>query len=510
MYRLNLPDDPIPDRVSIPGEVFLPPFTRRTYANLEGPGCIRHLWIVVSRHEATNRKCVMRIYFDGSEVPHVECPIGDFFGVMHGQKWYPVNTPHLSVKAETGYNCYFPMPFATSARVELETGEEGLPVYFMLDWHRYPGQVMAETRRFCARWRRENPAERHGRDFLVCDIDGAGEFLGFFYGVRLLDDMDRWSHGGADNFYGDGETNRPFYLRGIGGEDTFGTSYGGAMHPPETHLQSGMPFYQHFDVGGAKVSQTLVGYRFFDEDAIPFKRSLHFRFGCMANDICATTYWYQYQPPRQFTTVPPFPELLPGSNLQRAAYDLPLPDAGSWWLCGAFAPAEGDAFPELLPPEAGAIDSTATFDGGHRKGSNYLGERSVGLGRNIARWKEATASHGFVDFNHYFRSGVYGVTAVEPAIAIARAVLSSPRPCKATITLSWDDRALVRLNGEHFYDLGDHGSFRTREFEIDLREGENDVAIKLSNTPGSNHGGWAFAFRCVTDAGEVLLPAAAP
>ena len=52
---------------------------------------------------------VMRIFFDDEPVPHVEAPVGDFFGVMHGQDWYPIDNHFLSIKAWNGYNCYFPM-----------------------------------------------------------------------------------------------------------------------------------------------------------------------------------------------------------------------------------------------------------------------------------------------------------------------------------------------------------------------------------------------------------------
>jgi hypothetical protein len=51
--------------------------------------------------------------------------VGDFFGVMHGRDWYDVNAPLVSVKAWSGYNGYFEMPFAKSARIEFETGPEG-------------------------------------------------------------------------------------------------------------------------------------------------------------------------------------------------------------------------------------------------------------------------------------------------------------------------------------------------------------------------------------------------
>ena len=46
-------------------------------------GCIRHLWLTAARNEAACRKSILRIFFDGSEIPHVETPVADFFGVMH-------------------------------------------------------------------------------------------------------------------------------------------------------------------------------------------------------------------------------------------------------------------------------------------------------------------------------------------------------------------------------------------------------------------------------------------
>ena len=291
---LHLPQNPIPDRVSITEA--LPANTRKSYAQLDGPGCIRHIWVALAhpqRLAMSSRKAVIRIYFDEEPVPHVEAPVGDFFGVMHGLGFYPIDSHFLSVKAWNGYNCYFPMPFARSARIEFEAGPEGNQLFLQVDWHRYPGQALTEPRRFCARWRREMPTQRYGEDFLMLDADGPGQLLGFVYGVRLLDDVDRWSHGGAENIYIDGEGAEPVYLRGIGGEDSFGAGYGGALHPPETHHYAAMPYYVHEDVGEARPAQRLVGYRFFEQDRLPFRESLQMRFGCMANDICSTVYWYQ-------------------------------------------------------------------------------------------------------------------------------------------------------------------------------------------------------------------------
>jgi hypothetical protein len=517
MLPLQLPSSPVSERISIAGSAgHIAAGQTRTYADLTGPGCIRHIWTTPCRGDNMNRQAIIRIFFDGNEIPHVEAPIGDFFGVMHGKGWYPVNTPYLSIKAESGYNCYFAMPFAESARIEIEAGERGLPIYLMVDWHRYPDQVMTEKRRFRAVWRRECPTERYGEAYTMLDADGPGDLLGFVYGVRLIDNVDRWSHGGADNLYIDGQGRHPTYLRGIGGEDTFGTSYGGALHPPETHLQSGMPYYVHEDTGEARPAQRLVGYRFFDHDSIHFAESLHMRFGCMRNDICSTVYWYQEAPPRRFCRMPSWPHIThlqanvyahaTAAAFPRGTYDEPLPDSGSWLLCGPFDNREGQAMETALPPET-EFEPTATYDGLHGPGSGWCSEGACERGLDRARWVRRDAVHGYVDFLHVFQPQVKGVGVSQPGVALARGVFTLPADTAATLRLAWDDTLEFRLNGEQV-SAGNHPTFALAEFPIRLRAGANVLLLKLSNTIGLNHGGWAFACQCVLPDGTHLLPQA--
>ena len=180
---LELPDQSVSRRASLYSRMHV--HTKRTYAKLEGPGCIRHIWATHSDLTVPgSRNIIIRIFFDGEEIPYVEAPLSDFFGVMHGQIWYPIDTPYLAVLADGGNNSYLRMPFAKSARVEFEAGNETEMVYCMVDWHQYPGAEMKEQRRFCARWRRENPTQRDGENFLMLDADGPGQLLGFVYGLR--------------------------------------------------------------------------------------------------------------------------------------------------------------------------------------------------------------------------------------------------------------------------------------------------------------------------------------
>ena len=514
MIPLQLPSRPVSERVSIAGSAgHLAPGQTRTYADLAGPGCIQHIWTTPCRGDGGNRHAIIRVFFDGSAVPHVECPIGDFFGVMHGKGWYPINTPQLSVKAESGYNCYFAMPFAQSARIEIEAGEKGSHIYLMVDWHRYPEQAMAEPRRFRAAWRREFPTERYGEAYTMLDADGPGDLLGFVYGVRLIDNVDRWSHGGADNIYIDGQGRHPTYLRGIGGEDTFGTSYGGALHPPETHLHAGIPYYVHEDTGEARPAQRLVGYRFFEEDSIHFEESIHMRFGCMQNDICSTVYWYQEAPPRRFCRMPEWRHInqlqaKPSAEFPRGTYDEPPLGTGSWLLCGPFDNREGQAMAEFLPPEI-VFDAEANYDGLHGADSGWCTAGAQERGLDRARWVPRDAIHGFVDFLHVFQPQMKGVGVSQPGVALARCVLTVARPTEVTLRIAWDDCLEFRLNGAQTTG-DDHPMFALREFAANLQAGENILLLKLSNTIGLNHGGWSFAFQCMLPDGSQLLPEGIP
>jgi hypothetical protein len=387
----------------------------------------------------------------------------------------------------------------------------------MVDWHRYPGTEFKERRRFCARWRREFPARRYGDDFLMLDADGPGQFIGFVYGIRLLDDTDRWSHGGADNIYLDGEGQQPAFLRGIGGEDVFGASYGGALHPPETHLYAAMPYYVHEDVGQARPAHRLVGYRFFDPDPIPFQESIHARFGSMSNDICATTYWYSEKPVRPFFRLPPWDRLafLPrhfserdaSRELPQGTSDLPLPASGEWWLCGPFGNAGDRSMNQELPAET-LLQPDQVMDGMHEDRSPWLNSASREAGRDKARWLKRPAVHGFIDFNHLFRPIDRGAAPTHPGVAVARCILLSPHETTCQLQLAWDDRLILRVNDRPPVDLGHHAAFRKRTVDVPLRAGPNTLVIKLSNTRGTNHGGWAFALLARTSDGTRLLPRA--
>lgn len=481
-WGLKLPDRGVPRRVE-QGGFRIDSGKSVVLADVAGPGCFRRLWIT---GVYPGRNCTLRIWFDDEAekkdgVPHVEAPLSDFFGVMHNLAGffepYRINTPFLAVKPKNGFTCYFPMPFARRARIELEREKiEGEPeladvFYYILDWLDYEGEDFSETQHFCARWRRESPVRDYADDFIVADIDGPGRLVGFVHSIDMLQSRFkmRWSHAGADNIYIDGDGPRPAYLRGIGGEDSFGTSFGGNEYIPGTSLFSDMPYYIQKDYKGEQ--QKLVGYRFFSEDPIVFEKSLHFRFGSRAHDVATTTYWYSSSPVRPFYRIPPVPKRMPGSEVLRDEFDLPLPNTGEWEVAGPFPVKEAPS------PADNA-------------------------------WKPANAIRGFVEFNHLFRpeaSNKNSPTLVDVS-AVARTTLNSPAATTAKLTLGWDDRLTLKMNDGEPQDLGSQPYLKGRTIEVPLNAGANRIQVQLTNVTGLTRGAWNFSFSAKTADGTTLVP----
>ena len=141
------------------------PGETRTLADLRGPGCVRHIWMTtMSREDAYLRRGVFRMYWDGAATPCVEAPLGDFFGVGHGMMAEFWSQPlSMSPRDGRGFNCFFPMPFAESGRIDITNdGERRLICYFYVDYEEYD-RPQPDAAYFHAQWRRENPTDGWGK-----------------------------------------------------------------------------------------------------------------------------------------------------------------------------------------------------------------------------------------------------------------------------------------------------------------------------------------------------------
>ena len=174
--------------------------------NIDGPGCIKHIWVTIaSRARYYLRKIVIRMWWDGEETPSVECPIGDFFGIGHSKTVNFWSMPlSMGPQDGKGFNCWFPMPFSKSARIEVENeSDSDLILYFYIDYEEYK-ELDDDFGRFHANWRRVNPCpgedyekditksvnirkrierfsksnRQHLNDYLVLDAEGDGHYVG--------------------------------------------------------------------------------------------------------------------------------------------------------------------------------------------------------------------------------------------------------------------------------------------------------------------------------------------
>lgn len=51
-----------------------------TLADIDGSGAIQHIWMTPTG--IRGRQMILRFYWDGNEVPSVECPLGDFLPTL--------------------------------------------------------------------------------------------------------------------------------------------------------------------------------------------------------------------------------------------------------------------------------------------------------------------------------------------------------------------------------------------------------------------------------------------
>src|SRR5438445_8940384 len=95
------------------------PAERVTLAEIEGPGCIRHIWMTFPpAPPEVMRGLFLEVFYDGATEPSVSVPCLDFFGLPHGRP-VPYHSALASAQEGRGFNAYFPMPFARHVHIEL-------------------------------------------------------------------------------------------------------------------------------------------------------------------------------------------------------------------------------------------------------------------------------------------------------------------------------------------------------------------------------------------------------
>ena len=235
-----------------------------TLADLKGPGAITHIW---TTHRGDGHDLIIRIYWEGSEHPSVEAPIGDFFGVATGVNANMNSTP-IQVSSEgRSRNCWWHMPFNRSARVtatatrsETNLNRETVSLYFYIDYRVYSRPVK-DIRYFHARFRETDPAQR-GKPVRLVQAEGSGHFVGLVMGQRAR--ISGWFGEGDDIITVDGKVS----FLGTGTEDYFCDAWGFRIFSA--------PFHGVSVLEGREVGDRLSVYRFHIQDPIPFRNSFTF------------------------------------------------------------------------------------------------------------------------------------------------------------------------------------------------------------------------------------------
>lgn len=270
-------------------------------ADVEGPGTITHIWLTVDAK--AYRDTVIRFYWDDETTPSVECPLGDFFAVGHGER-YCVDSLPVSVNPVGGFNCYWPMPFRGRCRITLENQrtDEVRGLYYSIDYEL--GDVPAEAAYFHAQWNRTQATRERPEHVLLDGVTGRGHYVGTFLAWTQL--SDGWWGEGEVKFFLDGEEHPT--ICGTGTEDYVG----GAWCFGDTTYSTAFLGYPWRSSGGVPKHAL---YRWHVLDPIRFTTGLRVTvqalgwwpdrtFQPLADDVASVAYWYQVEPHAPFPALP--------------------------------------------------------------------------------------------------------------------------------------------------------------------------------------------------------------
>lgn len=274
-----------------------------TLANVQDQGEIRQIWLTPTGNW---RGQILRIYWDGEQVPAVECPLGDFFA--NGlNKFSPVNSIPVCVNTGSGFNCYWFMPFRKGFRITVENrNAEQVVIYYQISYVRKP--VVESAAYFHAQFRRENPT-RYLQPFTMLDnIYGKGHYVGTYmtWGVH----NNKWWGEGEVKMYLDGDEEFPSICY-TGTEDYFCGSYDFMNQETHQYQEYTTPyagFCQIIRPDGGYLSQTRFGmYRWHLTDPVTFEKDIRVtiqalgwrsggRYLPLQDDVSCVAYFYLDRP----------------------------------------------------------------------------------------------------------------------------------------------------------------------------------------------------------------------
>jgi hypothetical protein len=285
----------------------LPAGRRLVLARMAGSGAIRELRLRVSRYasaratSATRKaddlftRARLQISFDGMRT--VDAPIGEFFGSGLGPA--PVHALMFAMDGNPSgrASAWWPMPFASRARVELvnasrtDIARGELDVKWTTDgrWGQQLGPG-GDAGYFHAQGHRS--AARRGSDWQFLDARGLGKFVGVT--MTMEGGSPPYYMEGNERAYVDGA--KTPQIQGTGTEDFFG---GGWYFFDQLFSLPLTGYTAHeTSTSGCPDPTCKSAYRIMVAAAVPFSRSLRYEIQHGPRDqtpaiYSSTAYWYQ-------------------------------------------------------------------------------------------------------------------------------------------------------------------------------------------------------------------------
>lgn len=296
-----------------PGETF-------DLARIGGAGRITHLWLTT--HTDNWRRMLLRAYWDGSQEPAIETPLGDFFGQGWG-RFAQLSSQMVAVNPHGGFNSYWPMPFSDGALLTAQNlSDAPVVVYYQVTYE--VGESAGTGGRLHAQWRRSNPLRAGSTHTILDGVRGRGHYAGTYiaWGVNSTG----WWGEGEVKFYLDGDAGLPEpypTIAGTGTEDYFGGAWNFEV-PGQGYTAYTTPYlglHQIIRPDGLYASQQRFGmYRWHVPDPIRFHTDLTVdiqalgwrsggRYLPLHDDIASTAFFYLDAPSTDRPATPTLDDL---------------------------------------------------------------------------------------------------------------------------------------------------------------------------------------------------------
>jgi len=292
-----------------PGEV-------KVLADIAGAGAIAQIWMTPT---GLWRSSILRIYWDESTTPSVECPVGDFFA-CGWNRYAQVSSLAVCVNPGSAFNCYWEMPFRKRCLITMtNTAETAMILYYQINYSLT--EVTNDAAYFHAQFRRVNPLQYKDVYTILDGVTGRGQFVGTYlaWGVH----NNGWWGEGEIKFFIDGDAEFPT-ICGTGTEDYFCGSYNFDVGKENGGYREFTTPYaglaQVIRPDGLYASQQRFGmYRWHIMDPVRFGKDLRItiqalgwagdprrgaEFLPLQDDIASVAYWYQTLPTAPFPPLP--------------------------------------------------------------------------------------------------------------------------------------------------------------------------------------------------------------